>query len=292
MSTAPIDVTVVGDALLDVTATLREPIRRGEDVPATIDPRPGGQGANVAVRLARRGVGVRLVCGLADDAAGRLVREALGAEGVMLEAIPVAATGSVVIIVDDAGERTMLSQRAPFAGELAADALPDTAWTVVSGYVLTEPEAASSATALGARATRTVLLGCAVPEALRPAWRSAAVSLAADMVIVNADEARHLAPLDELAANVVVTSAEGAAARLGGITARAEVEREASIADATGAGDAFAATLLARMARAAWPPPQAAFEAALLEAVRVAGDVARVPGAQGRVAGDTLGSAS
>lgn len=292
MSAGPIEVTVIGDALLDVTASLREPMRHGQDVPASIAPRPGGQGANVAVRLARRGIAVRLVCGLGDDIAGRLIREALAAEGVELAPMTVAATGSVVIVVDDTGERTMLSHRASFTDRLRSVALPDAPWTVVSGYALAEPGADAAAAAMASRPGRRAVLGCAVSPALRSSWRAAATALRADLAIANADEARNLAPVDELATNVVVTSADGASATLAGVPMSVAGERDSTIADATGAGDAFAATLLARMARGTWPPSQEAFEAALAQAVDIAGEVARVAGAQGRIASETVGSAS
>ncbi|MCV0403358.1 MAG: carbohydrate kinase family protein [Chloroflexi bacterium] len=290
MSDRPVAVTVIGDALLDVTATLREPMRHGEDVPAAIAPRPGGQGANVAVRLARRGVGVRLVCGLGDDVAGRLIREALAAEGVELAPLPVDATGSVLIIVDDTGERTMLSHRAPFTDQLTSEVLPDAPWTIVSGYALAEPGADAAATSLASHPGRRAVLGCAVSSTLRATWRAAAKALRADLVIANADEARNLAPLEELAANVVVTSADGAAATLAGIPMSVAGERDSNVADATGAGDAFAAALLAGLVRGTWPPPRADFETALAAAVGVAGEVARVAGAQGRVPSETVGS--
>ena len=49
-------VVVIGDATLDVTVAPAEPMRHGGDVAAAIRLAPGGQGANVAVRLARRAV--------------------------------------------------------------------------------------------------------------------------------------------------------------------------------------------------------------------------------------------
>ena len=52
---------VVGDCLLDVTVASSGPIVRGGDEPARIELGPGGQAANVAVRLARGGASVRLI---------------------------------------------------------------------------------------------------------------------------------------------------------------------------------------------------------------------------------------
>jgi sugar/nucleoside kinase (ribokinase family) len=134
-------VVVVGDALLDVLAVPAEPMRPGADVPAAVRAAPGGQGSNLAVRLARRNVDVELVCALGDDAVGRLLHETLAADGVRVRAVPADATGAVIVLVDAAGERTMLSQRVPLAPRLA-DAPSVTAdWLVVSGYLLLEPGA-------------------------------------------------------------------------------------------------------------------------------------------------------
>ena len=134
-------VVVIGDALLDVLAVPSEPMRRGADVPAAVHAAPGGQGANLAVRLARRGIAVELLCALADDAAGRLLLATLAADGVRVQPLPAEATGAVVALVDSAGERTMLSQRVPSASALAVAPPGRADWLVVSGYLLLEPEA-------------------------------------------------------------------------------------------------------------------------------------------------------
>ena len=64
---------VIGDLSLDIVVAQSGPAREGSDVPATIRIGPGGQGANVAVRLARQGASARLVAPCADDPAGRLL---------------------------------------------------------------------------------------------------------------------------------------------------------------------------------------------------------------------------
>ena len=135
---------MIGDALLDVSARPAAKLRPGADVPAEVRIGLGGQGANLAVRLARRGVGVELVCALGDDAGGTLLRRELEREGIGLAAVPADATGTVVILLDDRGERTMLSNRVPFAAGAVAAMTDAVAWTVVSGYLLLEAGGATS----------------------------------------------------------------------------------------------------------------------------------------------------
>lgn len=277
-------VAVVGDALLDVLARPAGPMRRGADVPALIGLAPGGQAANLAVRLARRGVDVELVCALADDPAGRLVRAALAVEGVRVNALPAPATGSVVVLVDGAGERTMLSQRTPFADGVAGGLPTGPDWLVTSGHLLLEGGADAAARAMRHGAPLRALVGCAVPDDRLDAWRAAAELLDPDLVILNRDEASRLPSF--ATDRLVVTDARGATAVIG--EARAEVvdPHAGSVAvDTTGAGDAFAATLVAAL-RDAWPPTAEALGVALAEAAANAAAVAGVAGAQGRIASE------
>jgi ribokinase len=279
-------VVVVGDALLDVLTVPAEPIRPGADVPAAVRVAPGGQGANLAVRLARRGVPVELVCAIGDDPAGGLLREALAADGVRVRSVPAEATGAVIVLVDAAGERTMLSQRVPFGARLADAPRGAADWLVVSGYLFLEPVGVVAATALRGWASRRMLVGCAVPDASLGAWRAAAEALEPDVVILNRDEAERLPSL--ATGSRVVTATDGAAAVLGEVRAAVTTPVGGPPIDTTGAGDAFAAAFLATL-RGAWPPDEASLRQAL-EAGAFAGEAAtRVPGAQGRIAGEGSG---
>jgi sugar/nucleoside kinase (ribokinase family) len=280
-------VVVIGDALLDVVARPAAPMRPGADVPAEIRVGAGGQGANLAVRLARHGgLTVELVCGLGNDPAAAIVLDALEAEGVAVSPVTVDGTGSVVILLDPAGERTMLSQRAPFASVAHARIDHDAEWIVVSGYLLHEPDAPALARSLAARAGRRVLVGCTMAGD-PAAWVAAAIGLAPDLTVLNRDEAAALDAAPGFAGGgLVVTDASGATGTIVGVTA--DVRRPAGepAVDTTGAGDAFAAGLIASLARDAWPPSAAALEQALAAAAELASAVARTPGAQGRVAGE------
>jgi ribokinase len=286
-------VAVVGDAVLDVHVAPAQPLRPGGDVPATISLEPGGQGANVAVRLARRGVAVRLVCGLGQDAAGRIVRDALVADDVELDDLGAPATGTVVALLDPRGERTMLSQRVPLLDRLEPVSLAAADWIVVSGYVLLEDAAARVELGTG----RTVVLGCSLADGVAAAWQAAAARLNPDLTVLNEDEAMALAGAmapDDLSAAlrerlgglVVVTSPDGATAMVGSEPISVAAPRSEAAVDTTGAGDAFAATLLAELVGAPWPPDADRLRAALASASAAATEVTRITGAQAPIRGE------
>jgi ribokinase len=276
----PADVLVVGDALLDIRVVPGVPPRRGEDVPAAIELGAGGQGANLAIRLARRGLGVRLRCALAEDAAGSIVRRALATDGGMLEASATEATGTVVLLLDPDGERTMLSHRTPLL-PMAIDQVA--AWTMISGYVLLE-DADLELAGEGRRA----VVGCALTGVDAGGWWRRIQALRPQLLVLNAVEARAVgADARTLAQSsggvVVVTEPGGAGAAMAdGTLVHATTDQLVAV-DTTGAGDAFASTLLAELFDVGWPPPPSVLEAAIASAATVAGQVSMVMGAQARV---------
>ncbi|HSK93846.1 MAG TPA: PfkB family carbohydrate kinase [Candidatus Angelobacter sp.] len=280
-------ILVIGDALLDVRVVPEEAPRPGGDVPARVNLLPGGQGANVAVRLARRGIEVILVTALADDAAGSVLRRAIEDEGIDLRGLAASGTGTVVVIGDRGGERTMLSQRPPFAPAIDIGAMPEAAWTVVSGYLLHEPEAPALLARLAARDGRRALLGCAVPDRLVDAWRRAAREYAPHLVLANRLEAARLIPRRDV--GMAITDAAGATLSVGGVTVSSSTGTVAPARDTTGAGDAFAAALISALANGEWPPSREAMQDAVEAAVAAGSLVARVTGAQTRVAGERRG---
>jgi ribokinase len=275
---------VIGDALLDVTVRPRAVPRPGADVPADVRIGCGGQGANLAVRLARLGVRVELVCGLGDDPAGALLAGALRDEGVQLSPVTVVATGTVVITVADDGERTMMSQRADFAAAAVESVgRSEAEWTVLSGYLLTEAAAPALGRAVRGRATRRVVVGCAVPADAVPAWRQAVANARPDVLIVNREEASAASPIEALSDGIVVTGHQRVTASFGEVTVDFTLDGGSPAIDTTGAGDAFAAVLVAALMRAAWPPRRRSLASALERAAALARQVANVPGAQARV---------
>lgn len=285
----------MGDAVLDVTVQPAAALLPGGDVPAVIRIGPGGQGANLAVRLARQGMNVRLICGLGDDAAGAFVSDALERERVTLTPVRVAETPTVVILLDARGERTMLSQRAPFVARAGPHPPGAAAWVVVSGYLLLEAEASQLARLVLAAADHRAVVGCAIPLGRESAWLESAAAVRPSLVILNRDEAEALAlehghpagPGTGLDASLlVVTDATGAVAWLDDLTVSVTAPSGGPASDTTGAGDAFAAAFVASLSTIVWPPPRVAIESALDAAVRIASAVAGVSGAQGLVSGE------
>jgi len=101
---------------------------------------PGGQGANAAVRLARDGTSVLLATAIGDDMAGQMLTTALAADDVALEPMPAERSGTVVALLDDRGERSMLSDRISLAPAAVAAACVGASWVHCSGYALADDE--------------------------------------------------------------------------------------------------------------------------------------------------------
>lgn len=293
-------IAVVGDCTLDVSLALPSgPMAPGSDARATIGLGPGGQAANVAVRLARRGLDVRLVCPLADDAGGDVLRAHLRREGVALTGLTAARTSVVAAFIHPGGDRSMLSDRVPLDGDLAA-ALAGSDWVHVSGYVLRgQPEADRVVEAVGAARPRVVSVagGSFAGRADGGIARDAIEAMGAALVVMNRDEADLLGAPSRSAAQAAERLATAGRlavvtdGRHGAIAAGCGVERltvpapNTSAVDATGAGDAFTAALLARLTPA-WPPDARLVLEALIQASQAGAEASAEFGAQARTAGE------
>ena len=257
------DLVVIGDALLDVVADAAA-LLEGGDARGSVRVRPGGQGANVAAWAASEGLRVRLHASVGDDAAGRLVRDALEERGVeaALTVDPSAPTGTLLVLVRE-GERSMVADRGA-AARLAPADLPETieaAAVLVSGYLLFDPgsEEAGRAALERARAPHVAVEASTWPllEAYG-ADQFLETTSAATVLLTNEREAEVLtgAPGDEAAAKlaarygiaVVKLGARGAALASADVVLRSPAKEVAAV-DPTGAGDAFDAAFLATLVR-------------------------------------------
>lgn len=285
-------ILVVGDVVTDILAVHSGAVAVGSDTQARITLTAGGSAANTASWLATVDEDVYLVAVVGADAAGEQRLAELSAVGVGTGAVrraPEAATGSIIVLVDG-DERSFLCDRG--ANLLLAESDVDGAVAAgavrhihVSGYTLLDPGSRAAglralAVAAAVGATSSVDAASAAP--LRRAPEFPAWVRGADLLLANLDEARALlgpdAPADAEALArgltgiagraVVKLAADGAIwAEAGEVVARVPA-RATAMVDPTGAGDAFAAGLLAAWLAGAGPA-EALAEGARLGALAV-----------------------
>jgi sugar/nucleoside kinase (ribokinase family) len=286
---------VVGDVATDVVVVLAGAPAPGSDRPAAIRTRGGGAGANVAVHLARLGTPVLLAGCVGDDPAGEGLVAELSRAGVRLglRTVPGGTTGTIVSLVDPDGQRSMLADRGANLALQPEDVPAPTrgGHLHLSGYTLLDPRPrAAGLAALDA----AVAAGCTVsvdPASTGPLraygvdnWL--ADTAAATLLLPNADEARLLTGCADvtdaaqaLAARhpVVAVSlgADGALWAAGSVLVHRPTH-PTEVVDTTGAGDAFAAGLLAAWLADADGQPADALDAGLA----LAADVVRRAGAR------------
>lgn len=103
---------VIGDVVQDVVVWQLEPQRRATDTKSEISMRRGGSAANVAAFAAPR-YPTRFIGCVGDDLGGHVLRQELEGHGVdvRLQVDRTAATGMIVLLIDEHGERTMFPSR-------------------------------------------------------------------------------------------------------------------------------------------------------------------------------------
>lgn len=253
-------VVCAGDLMLDVVVRGRAP-EPGGDAPAAIALHGGGSAANTAAWLAATGSPVTWCGAVGDDAAGRTALAELEAAGVRTAATVVAArpTGVCVVLIGEDGERTMRSDRGANAAAPVPALPPGTAWLHVSGYA-----DAATLVAAGREA--------GVPVSVDPGPAGTAVA-DADLLLPSLVEAQSLTGETDperaalaLGTEAFVTlGAEGALWTDGTRLLHRRAE-PAAVVDTAGAGDAFAAGVLA--ARLHGSGPEGQLEAGLRLASR------------------------
>jgi sugar/nucleoside kinase (ribokinase family) len=247
-------VVVVGDLVTDVLAAVTGPAAPGSDTPARIRVSGGGQGANTAAWLARAGLPVTLVAAVGDDPPGRDRVTELTDAGVdcAVRRVPGFPTGTLVVLTGG-GERTMLADRGaadrlrPADVDAVLDRCADARHLHLSGYALLgDGSRAAGRHALAAARDRglSTSVDAASVAPLREAGPAAFLDwvTGVDLLFANADEA---ALLGAAPVGAMVVKRGAAGARWIGETVVEVASLPATVVDPTGAGDAFAAGLLA-----------------------------------------------
>jgi sugar/nucleoside kinase (ribokinase family) len=267
-------VVVVGDLLYDMLARVDGEVRLGTDTFIPVRAAGGGSGANAASWLAASGVETHFVGRIGDDVFGDFLEGDLREAGVRtyLARDPSLATGKVFVLVDGAGERTMITDRGAVENLNPGD-LPrkvfDEGHLHLVGYTFSggsRRETAFEALRLARDAGMTVSVDpSTIPmlEDIKPE-RFLAWTRNADLCFPNLEEGSLLAGTgdpDQIAQNLLdyyqaVVLKLGAK---GALYADAEGRRsrvpaaQARVADTTGAGDALCAGFLSTWLAGAAP---------------------------------------
>lgn len=252
----------IGDLVEDVVAWLSSDIAHGTDTDVEIHRRRGGSAANVAVAAAEVGAAVRFIGRVGTDAIGAALVSELEGSGVDAIVQHAGRTGTIIVLVDATGERSMLPDRAA-AVELdtvtAAD-LESVTWLHVPAYSLVRgPLADVSAEAIrivkerGGAVSIDASSVAIIEHFGVPRFVEMLRTLAPNVVLCNRDEADILGVssvggLGGVGITVVKDGAEDAMALdHARVVASAPATRLDEVRDTTGAGDAFAAGFITAM---------------------------------------------
>ena len=256
-------IVCLGDLMVDVLALLPGPLAVGSDTPAPVAGYGGGAAANVAAWAAAAGAGATFVGRVGADAMGRQAVAELAATGVdvRVETDPRRPTGACIVLVDPAGERTMVPSAGANDAALDLAALPAEAdWLYVSGYALLNAGSRPSAlAALGLARERGWQIAVDPASAAPLADAGAATFLgwiggdvlllpnvAEALVLSGAADAEQAAlALARRCGAVVVKRGAAGAVWSDGHDVLAALGVPTPVVDTTGAGDAFAAGFLA-----------------------------------------------
>lgn len=293
-------IVCLGDAMADVVARLPGPLMLGSDTPAPIAVLGGGSAANTAAWVAAAGGDAAFIGRVGEDVLGRQLRDDLTERGIelALSVDPSLPTGTCIVLVDEAGERTMIPSIGANAALGPAD-LPGPLFRRgnhlhISGYALFSGArpAAFAALALARVSGMSISVGAASSAPLRAVGGEQFLRwIGRDLLLfANRDEARVLTDdedatraataLSTRVGRVIVTyGADGAVWCEDGWPVVVPAPA-VDVVDSTGAGDAFAAAVLVALSNGS--PPAEALRRGHDLAARACGGVGARPLSGGR----------
>lgn len=267
-------IVAVGDLVWDVLIQPDTLLLPGGDTTGRIEVAPGGSAANVAAWIARVGGDAAFVGSIGRDAFGDMIAADLAREGVQCALVRTSthATGVIAVMIDRAGQRSMITnQGADFAllpEDLPQDVLRGAAHVHITAWSLFSdpPRAAAIAAARLAKAAgATVSFDPASYQMIRELGRDSfdaiVAELPVDIIFPNRDEGmvltgerepvRIAAALRERFPGAIVVlklDKDGCYVSANGYTDFHQTP-PVTVVDATGAGDSFNAGFLARYLR-------------------------------------------
>lgn len=146
----------LGDTSVDLIASVSQYPRCGGDSEISVlQKHPGGSAANFAVAMTRLGISAGLISKVGSDETGEFLRDGLRREHVDVSHLKQenGATGTVFVIVDKSGQRTMLSFRGVnvrlLPEEIPREYITGSRLLHVSGYsLLRAPQCDAALTAM------------------------------------------------------------------------------------------------------------------------------------------------
>lgn len=288
----PPRILVVGDVIDDVLVRPSAPIRAGTDTPSVIERLPGGSAANTACWIAAAGVAATVVATVNHEDVGRHAA-ALERAGVTAALTGADLPTGTIVVLSDGLERTMLTSRGAnrltgpdavrpdllashtrlhLTGHIVAGADRDEGWrrllalaTAQAIPVSVDPGSVGLLADYGPQRFLDLVAGC---ELLLPGREEA------ELLTGESDPEAAAAVLAERHPTVVVKcGADGAVVVTGGQRIVIPAAPSSPV-DVTGAGDAFAGTLLACLVSGMPLHP------ALAQAAERAAEAVGIPGAR------------